>query len=276
MICRRGLVLLIVCMTVFPGHSLAATIVMVVTTSVTVTDQAVDVRLEVSNNGDEDSLVVTPFLALAGVETALEAAPYIAFAGERIWNHSFPVSDLAFPEAGMYPLIVRLRYHDANMYPYSLVSVTGVQAGASLPVDIPVNGEMIAEQVAGEGTLDLRVRNTGRVSLDARLTMVSPAELVVVGDSGKLDIPVGEERQISYGIKNNGSLPGSNHNVYAIIEYSISGQHGVLVLEEGVAVASYISNKKRTIIIVSAGFIVLLFFFVLFIEFRAKDQIRFG
>jgi hypothetical protein len=43
----------------------------------------------------------------------------------------------------------------------------------------------------------------------------------------------------------------------------------VLVLEEGVAVASYISNKKRTIIIASAGFIVLLFFFVLFIELRA-------
>jgi hypothetical protein len=57
--------------------------------------------------------------------------------------------------------------------------------------------------------------------------------------------------------------------VYAIVEYSISGQHGVLVLEEGVAVASYISNKKRTIIIASAGFIVLLFFFVLFIELRA-------
>jgi hypothetical protein len=180
-----------------PGHALAATIVMVVTTSVTVTDQSVDVRLEVSNKGDEDSLVVTPFLALAGVETGLEAAPYIAFAGKRRWNHSFPVSDLEFPEAGTYPLIVRLRYHDANMYPYSMVSVTGVQAGESLPIDVPVNGEMIAEQVSGEGALDLRVRNTGGVLLDARLTMVSPAELIVEGDSGKLNVPVGEEKQIS-------------------------------------------------------------------------------
>jgi hypothetical protein len=99
--------------------------------------------------------------------------------------------------------------------------------------------------------------------------MVSPAGLIVAGDSGKLNIPGGEEKQISYTIKNNGSLPGSNHNVYAIVEYSISGQHGVLVLEEGVAVADYLSNKKRTIIIASAGFIVLLFFFVLFIELRA-------
>jgi hypothetical protein len=150
-----------------------------------------------------------------------------------------------------------------------MVSVTGVQAGESLPIDVPVNGEMIAEQVSGEGTLDLRVRNTGGVLLDARLTMVSPAELIVEGDSGKLNVPVGEEKQISYAIKNNGSLPGSNHKVYAIIEYSISGQHGVLVLEEGIAVASYTSNKKRTMIIASAGFIVIFFFFVLFIELRA-------
>jgi hypothetical protein len=99
--------------------------------------------------------------------------------------------------------------------------------------------------------------------------MVSPAGLIVVGDSGKLNIPAGEEKQISHVIRNNGSLPGSNHNVLALVEYSISGQHGVVILEEGVAVASYISNKKRTLIIASAGFIVLLFFLVLFIEFRA-------
>jgi hypothetical protein len=43
----------------------------------------------------------------------------------------------------------------------------------------------------------------------------------------------------------------------------------VLVLEEGIAVASYTSNKKRTMIIASAGFIVIFFFFVLFIELRA-------
>ena len=161
--------------------------------------------------------------------------PYIAFEGGRTWVHSFPVSDLAFPEAGTYPLIVRLRYHDANMYPYSIVSAMSVQVGESIPQNVPIKGEMIAGQVAEEGALDLRVRNTGLLSLEARLTMVSPAELVVVGDSGKLDIPAGEEKQISYVIKNNGSLPGSRNNVHAIIEYSTSGQHGVVILEESVA-----------------------------------------
>jgi len=268
MICRRGLVLLLVCMAFSPGHALATQIVMVVKTSVTVTDQAVNVRLEVANEGDEDSLVVTPFLAFAGVEAGLETASHIAFAGERLWSHSFPVSDLAFPEAGTYPLIVRLRYHDAYMYPYSLVSATGVQIGAGLPRDVPLKGEMIATQVTGEGSLGLRLRNTGGETLKARLTLVSPSELVVAGDSGKLSIPAGEEQRLGYAIKNNGSLPGSRHNVYAIIEYVSSGQHGVVILEEGVAVASYVSNKKRTMIIASAGFIVLLFFSVLFVEFR--------
>jgi hypothetical protein len=154
------------------------------------------------------------------------------------------------------------------MYPYSLVSVTSVQIGEGSQPEAPINGEMVAEQVTDEGTLDLRVRNTGNLPHDVRITMVSSAELPVLGDSGRLTIPDGEERQISYTLKNNGSLPGSYYNVYAIIEYSSSGQHGVVILEESVAVASYISNKKRTIIIASAGFIVLLFFVVLFIEFR--------
>jgi hypothetical protein len=269
MTCRWRLVLLMVCMASIPAHVLATTIVMIVETSVTVTDQSVDVRLEVGNQGDEDALVVTPFFALAGVETGLEAVPDIAFGGKRIWTHSFPVGDLEFPEAGTYPLVVRLRYHDAHMYPYSMVSAVSVQVGEGLPEIVPLTGELTSEQVSGEGTLDLRVSNTGHSPLEARITMISPTELVVAGDSGKLNIPAGKEKQISYAVKNNGSLPGSNHIVHAIIEYSTSGQHGVVILEEGVAVASYIANKKRTIIIASAGFIALLFFFVLFLEFRA-------
>jgi hypothetical protein len=269
MICRLGLALLIVCMASLPGHALASEIVMVVTTSVTVTEQSVDVRLEVDNRGDEDALVVTPFLTLAGVETGLQPASHIAFDGGRMWIHSFPVSDLLIPEPGVYPLILRLRYHDAHMYPYSMVSATGVQIGEAVTLKVPVTGEMVAEKVTDEGTLDLQVRNTGALSLEARLTMVSPAGLIVAGDSGELNIPAGEEKQISYAIKNNGSLPGSNHIVLAIIEYSISGQHGVVILEEDVAVASHVSGKKRRIIIAGAGFIALLFFAVLFIEFRA-------
>ena len=269
MICRWGMIILVVCMAFSPENALATKIIMLVKTSVTVTDQSVDVRLEVGNKGDEDSLVVTPFLTLAGTATGLETVPYIAFEGGRTWAHSFPVSDLEFPEGGTYPLIVRVHYHDANMYPYSIVSAMSVKVGESIPQNVPIKGEMIAGQVADEGALDLRIRNTGLLSLEARLTMVSPAELVVVGDSGKLDIPAGEKKQISYVIKNNGSLPGSRNNVYAIIEYSTSGQHGVVILEEDVAITNYTSSNKRTLIIAGAGFIVLLFFTVLFFEFRA-------
>lgn len=269
MSCRWGFVLLAMCMAPLPGHALAKEIVMTVTTSVTVTKQSVDIRLEVGNKGNENSRVVIPFLTLAGVATGLEAAPYIAYGGEQTWVHSFPVSDLLVPEAGAYPLVVRLRYHDTHMYPHSMVSVTSVQIGESLPLKVSVTGEMVAEQLSDEGTLDLRVRNTGTLPLDARLTMVSPTELIVTGDSGTLDIPAGEEQQVSYAIKNNGALPGSSQTVHAVIEYSIHGQHGVVILEEGVVVAKYSSNKKRRMIIASAGFIVLLFISILFIEFRA-------
>jgi len=268
MTCRLGFVLLIACMAISPGYALAKKIVMVLQTSVTVTEQSVDVRLEVSNKGDEDAFAVTPFLALAGVEAGLEEAPDIAFNGGRIWTHSFPVSDLLVNKTGTYPLVVRLRYHDAYMYPYSMVSVASVRIGENLPVNVPLSGEMAAGKVSGEGTLDLQVRNTGISSLEARLAMVSPAGLIVAGDTGTLNIPAGEEKQVSYIIKNNGSLPGSNHNVYALVEYSGDGQHDVLVLEESVAVGSDDSGKKRRLIIASAGLIVLLFISVLFIELR--------
>jgi len=268
MICRLGLALLVVCMASLPGHALASEIVMVVTTSVTVTEQSVDVRLEVDNRGDEDALVVTPFLTLAGVKTGLETASHIAFDGRRIWIHRFPVSDLLIPEPGAYPLVVQLRYHDAHMYPYSLVNVTGVQTGERLPRKDLLEGEMVADRVSGDGNLDLRIRNTGEAPVETRITMVSPAGIEVTGDSSMQNIPAGEEKQIGYVIRNKGALPGSNHNVYALIEYSLGGQHGVVILEEAVAVASHVSGKKRRIIIASAGFVMLLFFLVLFIEFR--------
>lgn len=269
MICRWGFVFLIVCMAFSPTPALASEIVLVVKTSVTVTEQSVDVRLQVDNRGNEDALVVTPYLTLAGVKTGLETVPHVAFDGGRIWVYSFPVGDLAFPEAGVYPLAVQLRYHDAYMYPYSLVSVTGVQIGKSLPLEVPVAGELLAEQVTDAGTLELRIRNTVDYPLETRLTMVLPAELAVAGGTGKLGIPGGEEQQINYAIKNNGALPGSSHSVYAVIEYSISGQHGLVILEKSVAVASTSANKKRRMIITGAGFIALLFCIVLFSELRA-------
>ena len=268
MTCRWGFVLLLACMASLPAHALATEIVMALTSTVTVTGQSVDVRLVVANNGDEDAHVVVPFIAFAGVETGLEAASDIESGGERTWFHSFPVSDLLITETGAYPLVVRLRYHDAYMYPYSMVSVASVRIGENLPVNVPLSGEMAAGQVSGEGTLDLQVRNTGVSSLEARLTMISPDGLIVTGGAGTLNIPAGEEKQISYIMKNNGSLPGSNHNVYALVEYSADGQHGVLVLEESVAVGSDDSGKKRRLIIASAGLIAILFFLVLFIELR--------
>jgi len=167
MICRWGFVLLLVCLAPLPGYVLAAEIVMVVTTTVTVSAQSVDVRLEVGNRGDEDALVVTPFLMLGGVKTGLQAAPFIAFKGERIWTHSFPFSDLLIPEAGAYPLVVRLRFHDAHMYPYSMVSATSVQVGESIPLKVPVAGEMVAGQVTDEGILE-EARGNGR-GLQGRL-----------------------------------------------------------------------------------------------------------
>jgi hypothetical protein len=154
------------------------------------------------------------------------------------------------------------------MYPYSMVSVASVPLGETLPMKVPVEGELAAEQVTDAGILDLRVRNTGTLPIEARVTTAAPSELMLRGESGKLDIPAGEERQLSYTIKNNGAMPGSSHNVYALIEYSIHGQHGVVILEKSVAVAGYISTKKRRMIIASAGFIVLLFACVLFIEFH--------
>ena len=269
MICRLMLVFSIMCVAFSPGNAMATKIIMVVKTSVTVTDKSVDVRLEVANTGDEDALVVTPFLALAGVETGLETTPYIAFEGQRAWSHSFPMSDLNVSGQGTYPLVVKLRYHDANMYPYSMVSVMGVQIGEPSSVDVPVTGKMTAGKIAREGRLDLHVRNTGSTPLDAEVTVVSPAELSVVGDGGVINITSGDEKQISYAIMNNGALPGSSHIMYAIINYSVEGQHGVAILQDDVAVASYIPDKKRSLIITGTVFLVFLFCIVLLVEFRA-------
>jgi hypothetical protein len=102
--------------------------------------------------------------------------------------------------------------------------------------------------------------------------MVSPTELVVTGDGGKLTIPAGDERQISYVARNNGSLPGSHHTVLALVEYSGSGQHELLIAEADVAIAADISSRKSDMIIAGAGIIVLLFAVVLFIEFRIEAK----
>lgn len=125
---------------------------------------------------------------------------------------------------GNYPFLSLVIYHDANMYPFSVVSphtITYVNGRSS---EIFGSMETVDIQEEGSGNIALKIRNMGSESRDVKVLLYLPRELK--SETGERTISVGpkEEKEIKYRIESFGALPGSSYSILASLEYD-AGSH---------------------------------------------------
>ena len=120
---------------------------------------------------------------------------------------------------GNYPFVVKTVYHDANMYPFSVVSSHLIVYKAGYQSDIVGSIKSLTVEKGGSGETILKIRNLGNKRRVVNVRLYLPTELK--GDESEKFVSVdpGEEKEIKYTIRSRGALPGSSYNILASLEY---------------------------------------------------------
>ena len=120
---------------------------------------------------------------------------------------------------GNYPFFVRTVYHDANMYPFSVVSPHSIEYLETY--ESTVKGSMNSIEIAndGSGEISLKVRNLEEKPKEVLIRLYLPEELKTDETEKTLQIGPGEEKEIKYRVESKGALPGSSYAAWVSIEY---------------------------------------------------------
>lgn len=161
---------------------------------------------------------------------------------------------------GKYPLVIRTVYHDANRYPFSVVSphsivhVSGYESGISGSID-----ELeLAKEGSGENVL--KIRNLDDTPKEISVRLYLPKELKADENEKTVSIGPREEKRILFSVESVGALPGSSYSILASLEYD-SGYHYTSFANGPVRIVER-KESFDIITVLAALFIILLVIFI--------------
>lgn len=120
---------------------------------------------------------------------------------------------------GAYPLVIRTIYHDANRYPFSVVSPYSLVYLIDYNSDIYGSMDEVEFTSEGSGENVLKIRNVGNTPKEVKVKLYLPKELKSRETEKILSIGPKEEKEIKYRIESLGALPGSSYYILASLEY---------------------------------------------------------
>lgn len=182
-----------------------------------VNSTTVSVKLE--QRGDE---------AAYKVETIPEFSDYFSYKGavkidrldpDKDLQGSFNLSLKKELTRGYYPVVLKTVYHDANMYPFSVLS--SLYVINIIGHESSVRGNMNAVEVAQDGSAKnvLKIKNIEDTQKEVKVRLYLPTELKSEEKEKTVVLDPKEEKEIRYSIKSVGALPGSSYSILASLEY---------------------------------------------------------
>jgi hypothetical protein len=212
-------------------HMWAGTIGITTTVSTTVTSNALQVTVSVTNTGDEQAYALHAKIAALGREVDTRKASDFPPGKPIVFRETLPI-DVAVP--GTSPVIVTVFCTDANQYPFSALAPHVFSHGAAAGT-VDLVGKMAAITLSKKGKLELDLKNVSESDIDATIHLIAPQELTVKNDEVKLRLPSRSDRRIQFELKNVSARPGSSYPLVAIIEYEEDGVHQTATAQGTVA-----------------------------------------
>ena len=245
-----------------PEYIFASHISMVINTTVSFEKKGyISVKLKVSNQGDEDSLVVFPMLKLGNKFIQLKEVPYIAISGSNLWTHDFAIDKTGLDKPGCYPLFVLITYHDANMYPFSANQITKVYYQDVNPKKL-LDVNLYASEIKSTGHVDFKIKNNAANSVSGSYQFFLPKELTAKENQQPFSLNPKEEKIFNLNIKNETALIGSSYNIYGIAEITDDENHYTFISSNITNILNS-SNKIHINKTFIGGIIFILFIFLM-------------
>jgi len=203
----------LVSLTLAATPALAGSIGFTITSSVE-TSGGLAVKLEITNTGDEAAYSVTPVVEFGKVRRAGQTRAKVLPRGKTSWD--LPL-DESRPSTGNYAVLVRIRYEDANAYPFEVL--------ASAPFDVgtrrrrQVTGSLSMPHVAGKtsaaGNLIFTIPESRGSTYNVKVAL--PRGLKATRTEYTIEAPPNRRVRLPVQVRNTGLLPGTAVNVFAMV-----------------------------------------------------------
>ena len=222
------------------GPAQAGTITITTTVKAIVTGDHLRVEITLVNQGDEAARNLSLEMEAAGVK--LEAPGPESLPPNQPYQTSLEL-DLKLTTPGTYPVVILVRFHDLNGYPFSSLA-QGLFAWQA-----PTYGQVMAKGlpslISGEGTISFELANADQAAHQVAVRVVAPQELSLDNPSHTLTLAGRAKATLGVTARNFSALQGATYPVLVVMEYETGGKHYSAVAVAPVAVGAPPSMVQR-------------------------------
>ena len=185
----------------------------------TIFNETTDLYVSIEQHGDEAAYDVSVVPLLPDFFSYQGSLSKERLDPQKKLEGNFTINILNKILPGQYPAVLKVIYHDANMYPFSTISPYLITYKEK--VNSGVYGTISDLEIAkkGSGNLVLDVRNLDEIQHDINIKLYLPNELKSENMEKHLTIGPKEEKQVKYEVSSFGALTGSSYSIFASIEY---------------------------------------------------------
>ena len=237
------------------GTAAAKNISISISPTVELQNDALSVRVRVTNSGDEAAHSVVPVVRFGEHEARGTVREALGPNESLEQTLSLPVGQLG---AGRWPYQLAIDYADANQYPFQALHVGLLTTGNPAPAKAAVP-EVQAGAVDKSGTARVKVKNLAPADRKATVTMIVPDGLEASKPTQELGLAGWEEKSVSFPLVNRTALAGSRYPVFVVVQYDDGDAHQT-VLSQGVVdilASQSFFQRSQNLLWVGAGALVL-------------------
>jgi len=202
----------------------AGTLVITLKTTVEVQGNRLSGTIEVCNNGDEAAYYVRAKIEVLGdlLETPIK---------ERIKPNNCEkfhfLKEFDFIGKGIFPVIIKIQYHDFNQYPFSALTYAFFGSEADARADVLCRSENLI--IEGKGRLNVYVKNSGSELKQIRASLTLPREIFSPENKFLFTLGDQEEKTLRFILENRSAQASATYPVYCFLEYDRKGIHHTVV-----------------------------------------------
>jgi hypothetical protein len=180
--------------------------------------ESVHIVIQVSNRGDAAARQVRADADLLGERFASAVLQTLSpgESGEFIFS-----KPLRSSLKGTFPLSVLVRFQDTNAYSFSALTCTTFTVREE--GDAAISATTAPVTLEDDGAIPFQVRNKGARTISVKSTLRIPDEFSSDKPALYFPLPAGENKVLSFPIRNLSALSGAVYPVFVIQEYEVEG-----------------------------------------------------
>lgn len=202
----------------------------------------VDVKVTLTNTGDEAASDVTVRAELLGAAVDGEKVATMNPGKDHVWNiHLF--DEVA---RGVYAIALRTRYADANGYPFEVVSLATASVGVKAAPRLFGNLDVPPLATDGAVVARLNVKKPPGRSGSFEVRLIAPGGIAVSPEKATLVFDESDKAVAEFSVRNSKLLAGTTVNVFGFVSGSDPGFPQIDSIRGSVRIVAAVTRIKAS------------------------------